>query len=199
MDPAQRHRVRASELLAQTAGDDSADSVSLGELVDRFDRRGFGVLLFVGTLPALIPSPIGAGALAGPLVVLCGLQLALGRTRPWLPERLRRRRLTRAATQAFLDRAGHWLRRVERLARPRWLPVLGTLGARVVGALTVGHGIALAVPLPLTNYPFAAVALLLAVALLEDDGLLAAAAAAGMVVAMAVTAIGTIAALAALI
>jgi hypothetical protein len=68
-----------------------------------------------------------------------------------------------------------------------------------VGALTVGHGIALAMPLPLTNYPFAAVALLLAVALLEEDGLLAAVASLGMIAAMAVVTAGTVAALVALV
>jgi hypothetical protein len=108
-----------------------------------------------------------------------------------LPEGLRRRRFERAAAQAFIDRAGRWLQRLERLARPRWMSVLGPVGRRLVGLLAIGHGIALALPLPLTNYPFAAVALLLAVALLEDDGLLAAAASAGMIAAMTVVATGT--------
>jgi hypothetical protein len=191
MKSARRPRVRASELLAQTAANHGADSVTLGDLVDRLDRRGFGILLFVGTLPALIPSPVGAGALAAPLVILCGVQLALGLPRPWLPERLRLHRFTRGAAQALLDRAGRWLQRLERLARPRWMPVLGSVGIRLVGLLTIGHGVALGMPLPLTNYPFAAVALLLAVALIEDDGLLAAAATVGMIAAMTVVATGT--------
>lgn len=190
MTAARRPRVRASDLLAQTAANPGTGSVALGDLVDRLDRRGFGILLFVGTLPALIPSPVGAGALAAPLVILCGLQLALGLPRPWLPEGLRRRRFERAAAQAFLDRAGRWLQRLERLARPRWLPLLGPVGVRLAGLLAIGHGVALGMPLPLTNYLFAAVALLLAVALLEDDGLLAAASA-GMVTVMTVVATGT--------
>lgn len=185
-----RRRIRASELLSQTAASHSVESVALGDLVDRLDRRAFGILLFVGTLPALIPSPVGAGALAAPLVILCGMQLAMGMARPWLPEWLRRRRFARVAAQAFLDRAGRWLLRVEHLARPRWMPVLGPVGMRLVGVLTVGYGIALGMPLPLTNYPFAAVALVLAVALLEDDGLLASAAVIDMIVAMAVVIAG---------
>jgi hypothetical protein len=187
---AQRPRVRASELLAQIAANQQVDSVALGELLDRLGRRGFGVLLFVGTLPALIPSPVGAGALAAPLVILCGIQLALGLPRPWLPRWLRSRRFARASAQAFLARAGRWLIRTERLARPRWMPVLGGVGSRLVGALLIGHGVAIGLPLPLTNYPFAAVALLLAVALLEEDGLLAAAAAVGMIAAMAMVVTG---------
>jgi hypothetical protein len=112
-------------------------------------------------------------------------------------QELRAEALTRGGVAAeTFDNA---LRRVERLARPRWMPVLGALGGRVVGALTVGHGIALAMPLPLTNYPFAAVALLLAVALLEEDGLLAAVASLGMIAAMAVVTAGTVAALVALV
>lgn len=194
-----RARIRASELLQEIADNTEVDGVTLGELLDRLGRRGFGVMLFIGALPALIPSPVAAGALAAPLVILCGVQLALGMQRPWLPRSLRARRLTRATAQGFLARAGRLLMRTERLARPRWMPVLSAAGSRVVGALIAGHGVALSAPLPLTNYPFAIIALLLAVALLEDDGLLASLATVGMIVAMTLVAIAGIGAIAALL
>jgi len=195
----QRARIRASELLQEIADNTEIDGVTLGALLDRFGRRGFGVMLFIGALPALIPSPVAAGALAAPLVILCGIQLALGRQVPWLPRSLSERRLTRATAHNFLARAGRLLRGTERLARPRWMPVLSATGSRVVGALIAGHGVALSAPLPLTNYPFAFIALLLAVAVLEDDGLLASLATVGMIVAMTLVAIAGIGALAALL
>ncbi len=195
----QRARIRASELLQEIADNTEADGVTLGELLDRFGRRGFGVMLFLGALPALIPSPVAAGALAAPVTILCGLQLALGKQRPWLPRSLSDRRLTRTGAQNFLARAGRLLRRTERLARPRWMPVLSATGSRVVGALIAGHGVALSAPLPFTNYPFAFIAMLLAVALLEDDGLLASLATVGMIVAMTLVAIAAIGAVTALL
>jgi len=194
-----RPRLHASDLLAQIAGNAEVDSVTLGELTDRLGRRGFGILLFIGAAPALIPSPVAAGALAAPLVVLCGVQLAAGRQHPWLPRWLRERRFTRSAAQAFLKRAGRLLTRTERLARPRWMPVLSAAGSRLVGALLTAHGVALSAPLPLTNYPFALIAMLLAVALLEDDGLLASLATIGMIVAITLVAVAGIAAVAALL
>ena len=69
---------RTSILLERIAREDGAPDVSLGELLDRFDGRAFGVLVVIATLPAFLPTPIGAGAIAGPLVVLLGLQMAWG-------------------------------------------------------------------------------------------------------------------------
>src|SRR3546814_1261230 len=44
------------------------------------------MLLFVSTLPAFIPIPGVGGAISGPLVILIGAQLLVGRRTPWLPE-----------------------------------------------------------------------------------------------------------------
>ena len=56
---------------AWTQGD-PRETLRLGDLLDGLGRRAFGMLLFVATLPAFIPIPIG-GAVSGPLVVLIGL------------------------------------------------------------------------------------------------------------------------------
>ena len=58
-----------------------ADVLSLETLMAGLGRRAFGMLLFVATLPAFIPIPVG-GAISGPLVILIGLQLLVGRRRP---------------------------------------------------------------------------------------------------------------------
>jgi hypothetical protein len=38
---------------------------------------------------AALATPVGAGAVAGPLVMLIGAQMLYGLDRPWLPRRLR--------------------------------------------------------------------------------------------------------------
>jgi hypothetical protein len=64
------------------------------------------------------------------------------------------------------------LNRIERWCTPRWPQMGNGIGYRFTGLLLVGHGIALSLPVPLTNYPFAFVLLLVAIALLEGDGVL---------------------------
>ena len=74
---------------AFTMGDPD-ELLPLHTLLSGLGRRAFGMLLFVATLPAFIPIPIG-GAISGPLVMLIGAQLMAGRRRPWLPRFIARR------------------------------------------------------------------------------------------------------------
>lgn len=71
-----------------------ADGVTVGEIADRTADRGYGLLLVLLALPTLIPVlPPGASALVGLLATLIGAQLLISLPRPWLPGRIRRRRL----------------------------------------------------------------------------------------------------------
>ena len=58
-------RPRTSELLHDFAKAGESDKLELGELVDHFGARAFGVLMIVAVLPSLIPTPVGAGGLSG--------------------------------------------------------------------------------------------------------------------------------------
>ena len=166
---------RTSSLLERIAREDGGPDVSLGELLDRFDGRAFGVLVVVATLPAFLPTPVGAGAIAGPLVVLLGLQMLAGLQHPWLPQWLRRRSFARIRIDHLLDRLGDGMAKVERLCRPRAGIMLQGAGWRLTGGLMALHGVALSLPVPLTNYPFGFVLVILAIALVERDGALVAA------------------------
>ena len=147
-----------------TAGD-PGELLPLKVLLAGLGRRAYGMLLFVATLPAFIPIPIG-GAISGPLVVLIGVQLLWGRRRPWLPRFLASRGPHRHALARFYRLVSPWLARLERLVRPR-LPVL--LHYRAARVFT---GLLLALPIPLTTYLFGAILLLFALAMLERDGAL---------------------------
>ena len=130
------------------------------------------MLLFVSALPAFIPIPIG-GAIAGPLVVLIGLQLLAGRRRPWLPGFLARRGPRREAMARFDRRLSPWLGRLEHLIRPRLAWVLDHRATSTfTGLLLVLLGVLTSLPIPFTNYLFGALLLLFALALLERDGAL---------------------------
>jgi hypothetical protein len=168
-DPAARQRT--SELLAGIAAAPGEDGVPLGEIVDTFGVRGFGILIVLGTLTAFIPTPVGAGAVAGPLVMLFGAQMLFGMRKPWLPRWLRARRVSRAAIGRFVERMRKVLLWLERASRPRWTALFAGIWPSVTGLLVIGHGLVLALPIPLTNYPLALVLMLAGTALVEDDGI----------------------------
>ncbi|MBS7456197.1 exopolysaccharide biosynthesis protein [Coralloluteibacterium stylophorae] len=157
-------------LLEVVATGEPRETVTLDWLLDEFRARAFGVLLLAATLLSFIPLPVGVGAVAGPLVSLVGVQLLVLLPHPWLPGFLLRRGVRRGRIQRFRDRMAPWLARLERVSRPR-AEVMFTPSAKFfTGLLLLVLGILLALPIPLTNYPFGLVLLAFCVALIERDG-----------------------------
>lgn len=170
-DDAPRHTSTATLIDGFAAGDPD-EVLRLGDLLKDFGPA-FGLLLFIGVLPAFIPIPGVGGAVGGPMVVLVGVQLLLGLRKVWLPAFLARRGPHRSAMVRFRQRMAPWLRRLEKLVRPR---MGGLVDNRVAlsftGLLLILLGILLALPIPFTNYVFGFLLLLFALALLERDGAL---------------------------
>lgn len=144
------------------------DSVAVGELVDLAAEAGFGFL--IGIL-ALIAIPFfGLSTPFGLAIALVGAQLVLGRTRPWLPGRARRRSLSMAMLDrvaALLERHTRWL---ARSTRRRW-EMLITPRAVGLGVVVLAVGLALPLPIPGSNLVFLIPLLVYAIGLLERDGL----------------------------
>lgn len=165
------HGMRA--VLDNLCDGDPDDHLALRDLIGGLGRSTFGVLLFISTIPAFIPIPGVAGALSGPLVVLVGLHLLILLRKPWLPAFVARRGPQRSTLIRF-DRAGdRWLRWLEKLVRPRMTAMIDHPVATVfTGLQLVLLGVLLALPIPFTNFMFAGLLLVYALALLERDGAL---------------------------
>ena len=158
-------------LLDSFAEGDPQEVLKLGDLFGGLGERSFGMLLFLATLPAFIPIPGVGGAVSGPLVILIGLQLLIGLHRPWLPRFLADRGPHRHALMSFRERLSPWLRRLERVVRPRATTLLDHfITSSFTGLQLMLLGLLLSLPIPFTNYLFGALLLLFALALLERDG-----------------------------
>ena len=163
----------ARTLLQMLASGDPDEVMQLRDAFTGLGRRAFGMLLFVATLPAFIPIPGAGGVVSGPLAILIGLQVLIGRRTPWLPAFIARRGPRRHAIARFETKLAPWLKRLERLVKPRMAGFLDyRLGSALSGLLLILLGVLLALPIPLTNYLFGALLLLFALALLERDGAL---------------------------
>lgn len=162
---------RTTELIRDTLDRLEGDRVALGDLVDRFQQRGFGVLLLFLSLPAFIPIP-GVAGVTGPVIALLGLQMLAGLQRPWLPGFARRRTIEKAAVARFTARMGRLLRVLERFCRPRALWLFDNAGNRASGFVLILYGLLLSLPIPFTNYIFGLILLSIAIAMIERDGAL---------------------------
>jgi hypothetical protein len=142
--------------------------ITVGELVDKAAQAGFGFLVAVLSLIA-IPF-VGLSTPFGLAIALIGMQLAIGRSRPWLPQRARRRQLSMTMLDRILTLLARRTRWLAKSTRRRW-PLLVT--PKLVGVAIVVLALLLALPLPIpgSNLIFIVPLLVYAVGLLEGDGM----------------------------
>jgi hypothetical protein len=148
-------------------------SLTLGEMVDKIETDdGPGPVLFVLTLPVLLPLPPGVSMLLALPLLIVAPQIALERPLLWLPQMLKRRSLKRRDLVGVLRRALPWLRRFERVIHPRLTFLTGRIGARFVGAACTLIALVLVLPIPFANLVPSIAMSVFALGLTRRDGLL---------------------------
>lgn len=159
-----------SAILAEMLRGD--DPVTVGELADRVQRRGFGVLMIVLALPTFIPVlPPGVAVVVGLMYFLLGVQMLWGLPQPWLPQRVRAYRLTGRGLRRLRERGVPLLRRLEELSRERPLPIDEGIITRAIAVVMCVIGVILVLPIPFFNTLPALSVLALGVGLLNRDAL----------------------------
>jgi hypothetical protein len=167
-----RSEERLCDVLHRAVHEAPGERVTLGEVVDGFGPRAYGMLMLVLGLPMALPvSAIpGVSTLFGvPLCIVC-LQLAIGWAQPRLPDAIAARSLPRASLARVIDRAQPWLKKAERMTRPRWRWLTSRFAARLIGTICTVLAVIMALPIVGGNQPPGIAISLFGVGLLERDG-----------------------------
>jgi hypothetical protein len=150
-----------------------AEGLTLRTLLEWLGERGLLIFCMILTIPFLLPVSIpGSSIPFGLLITLNAIGLAMHKS-PWLPNRLMNRHLASYQLVPMLRKGAHLFARLERLVRPRLLPLThrGTIGR--FNVLLLGFsGLLMTAPLPLpfSNTLPAYGVLFLAMGSLERDG-----------------------------
>lgn len=172
-DPASARPEKLSVLLERLAHEFAERPLGFEELVSVTRGRAYDLLLILLSLPFLTPVPLPFLSTAlGFIMMLIGVRLALGR-RPWLPDRILKRKLAGRQLVRVLLAGSRLLRGLEVFLRPRLGFVHSTwIFQRLTGVLIVLSGALLLLPLPIpfSNILPAGTVLLLAAGALERDG-----------------------------
>jgi hypothetical protein len=148
--------------------------ISVREIVAFFADRGIGALLFIFGAPMSIPLPMVPGVsfiFSLPLLVLAGLQV-MGVTRPWMPEALARKTLSRRFTAKAMDVSIPWLLKIEKYSRARLKFMLSDLAYRWSGIVIGIMALSIMFPLPFSNAGPGAAIVVIAVGRIMHDGLM---------------------------
>jgi hypothetical protein len=159
-----------SDLLHGMAQQAGRERISVRDLIDALGDRALGALLFLFAFPNVLPMPPGTSAVLGAPLVFLAAQLMVGRG-PWLPRLLASRSMSQADFAALVRRIAPWLKRGERMLRPRFSWLARPPAEFALGAVCLVLALVLVLPVPLGNVLPALAISLLALAIVERDGL----------------------------
>jgi len=157
---------RLSQILDDMAAG-ATRPVSIGAIRDALADRSFAALLVLFAAFNLLPLPPGTTLVLGPPLVLVSAQMVLGRSSVWLPRALLDKTIAPDRFRKATDRLLPWLRRMERLVRPRSWPFAGD---RLIGSITFVLAIAITLPIPFGNWLPALATAIIGLAFSERDG-----------------------------
>lgn len=108
--------------LLDTLVDDTEDEVTVDDVVAIFQERGFGPLILVPALIALLPTGAipGVPSVCGITLFLICIQIASGRDHPWLPSGLRNRSISHDKLEKATDKARPYIEQIESWFTPRF-------------------------------------------------------------------------------
>ena len=162
---------RLSEILTDIANDPARERIAIADIRDAMGDRAFGAMMFVFAAPNTLPvSAPGVSVVLGIPLLFLSLQLMLGFAVPWLPRTLVQMTVTRPRFARVMAVIVPWIRRAEKLSRPRWTGLASGLAERIIGLACVVLSVVLILPVPFGNMGPGIATCILAFALLERDG-----------------------------
>jgi hypothetical protein len=159
-----------SRLVAEVAAQCPGERITLGEMAEAFGDRAFGLLTLLLCLPGLLP---GMATVFGTPMLILGVQMGLGFSKPKLPGFIARQSIRRTdllrLTPGSSTRVSRAIARIERWVRPRPGPFTGPAADKAVGWLTAYAALMLILPGPGTNGPPAFGTIVMALGVIEND------------------------------
>jgi hypothetical protein len=168
-----RYGLKLSEVLVKIATDTSQERVQIGQLMHMLRDRAFGALLFIFSIPTVLPAPPGFSSIVGAPLIFLSLQLMIGRKAPWLPALIANRSVARKDFAVVVFKCVPWLQKLEKLLKPRWVVLAKPPAEQVIGAMCLLLASIVFLPIPFGNMLPSFAICLLSLAIVERDGVLA--------------------------
>jgi hypothetical protein len=169
--PKGQTRIPASQLIDELADGLDGARVSVGDLLARLEGRGIGLLLIILALPICIPNIPGISTIFGFLLIGPSIQMILSHKALWMPGFVKRWDFKGDDFRKVLRACAGLLRKVEYLARPRWMFLTRGSAMIYLGLQTLIMALILLLPMPGANVIPGVAVVLTGLAILQRDGL----------------------------
>ena len=121
---------------------DGQESVSIKEIKERFETRGFGPLLLLPALITLLPigGIPGVPSLCGIIVIFVSAQMACGKSHPWLPSRIESHSIPCSSLKNAIDKVMPYTKKLDDWSESRMVYFVHENTLRILAFLCIIHG-----------------------------------------------------------
>ncbi|MBP6366108.1 MAG: exopolysaccharide biosynthesis protein [Nitrosomonas sp.] len=161
-----------SDFLAVVVVENKNEAMTVGEIKNALHERGFGILMAIAAFPICIPLPVPPGyttIFSIPLFIF-SIQMVLGMQAPWLPAWIEKKYVKRSSLEKLIAKANPWLKKIEERMQPRMTYISVHTWERIIGIFSFVFAVAVALPIPLVNFPPGLGILVMSLGLLNRDG-----------------------------
>lgn len=176
-DPGQKSQrqpnTSLSSLLLDTAAQFETERVKVRDITETLGHRSFGFILLMFAIPNSLPivGIPGVSAVTGLPMLLVAVQMMLNHKRVYLPRWIADSSVATSDFRRIIEKVAPWLKRFEKLLRPR-IDILTRGNAdRWLGAVCALLAFFLILPIPFGNLIPGLGILFIALGLIERDGI----------------------------
>ncbi len=167
-----QQNIIATQVIEDVVNKSDSDRILVSDLVEAMETIGFGFVMTIFSLCAIVPLPPPAPSIMALPLVIFSAQLMLGYQAPKLPKVFAKRSVKRSTVAMLVQRSSPYLRKVERILRPRLSFMTSNTAEKIIGFLSLMFSSFILMPMPLSNFIPGLGVLIISLGLLGKDGLL---------------------------
>ena len=167
-----QHKIITTQVIENVVNNSSTDRIPVRDLVHAMDSVGFGLVMLIFSFGIIIPTPPPFPSIISIPLVVFALQMAAGYKAPKLPEKFSKLTVKRSVLAALVNKSSPYIRKVERILKPRLLFMTSSLAERIIGVFVLLFSSFVLLPIPLSNFIPGLGVLIISFGLLGEDGLI---------------------------
>lgn len=162
-----------SSLLLDTANQFKTERIKVRDITESLGHRSFGLILLVFAIPNSLPivGIPGVSAVTGLPMLMVAMQMMLNHKRVYLPKWVADSSVDTNNFRRVMEKVAPWLKRFEKLLRPRIDILTRGHADRWLGAVCALLAFFLILPIPFGNLLPGLGVLFIALGLIERDGI----------------------------
>jgi hypothetical protein len=167
----QEHIIK-TEIIEDLVNKTSSDRVLVKDIVIAMESVGFGLIIMIFAFGIIIPLPPPFPSIISTPLVFFSIQMILGYNSPRLPKKFSNISVKRSVLAMLLQRSSPYIRKIERILRPRLFFMISDMTQRIVGFFILLFSTFILLPMPLSNFIPGLGVLIISFGLLGKDGLI---------------------------